>query len=363
VKTTATIARYLARHYLVSLMLIVGVLVAVGFVFDTLELLRRASKRPDVAPGIVLQMALLKLPDLTQQLLPFAVLFGAAFSFWRLSRNQELVMVRVSGLSVWQFVLPAVAVAIVIAIAKLGLVNPVAAVMHDRFERLESRLLEGRASRVDLAETGFWLRQSDALGTTVLHARGVNPRSFELENVLVVFFNRENVYTGRLDAGTAVLEGGAWVVRNAWSNRPAQEPLFVERVRLPTDLSRTQIEESFASPASISFFRMPQFIETLEDTGFPALGLRLHFQSLLASPLLYGGLVLIAAACALGPPRRHPGRLAGGVVAAGFALFFLQDMIETLGRSGAVPVAVAAWAPAALVLLAGIVALLTLEDG
>lgn len=362
-KMTATIARYLAKHYWISLLLIVSILVTVGFVFDTLELLRRASKRPDVSPGIVLQMALLKLPDLAQQLLPFAVLFGAAFSFWRLSRNQELVVVRGAGLSVWQFVLPATAVAIVIAIAKLGVMNPIAAVFHDRFERLESRLLEGRASRVDLAETGFWLRQTDALGSTVLHARSVNPRNFELQTVLVLFFNQQNIYTGRLDAANAALESGAWVVKNAWSNRPTQDPLFVERVRLPTDLSRAEIEESFAAPASISFFRMPQFIETLENAGFPAIGLRLHFQSLLASPLLYAGLVLIAAAFSLGPPRRHPGWLAGGVVAAGFALFFLQDMIETLGRSGTLPVAVAAWAPAALVLLAGIVALLTIEDG
>jgi lipopolysaccharide export system permease protein len=360
---SATIARYLAKHYLISLLLIVAILVTVGFVFDSLELLRRASKRPDVSPGIVLQMALLKLPDLAQQLLPFGVLFGAAFSFWRLSRNQELVVVRGSGLSVWQFVLPATAVAILIAIAKLGIVNPVAAVMHDRFERLESRLLEGRASRVDLAATGFWLRQTDALGSTVLHARAVNPRSFELQNVLVIFFNQQNAYTGRLDAASAVLESGAWVVQNAWSNRPAQDPLFVERVRLPTDLSRAAIEESFAAPASISFFRMPQFIETLEDAGFPATGLRLHFQALLASPLLYAGLVLIAAAFSLGPPRRNPGWMAGGVVAAGFALFFLQDMIETLGRSGTIPVTLAAWAPAALIVLAGLVALLTIEDG
>ncbi|NIQ97401.1 MAG: LptF/LptG family permease, partial [Desulfuromonadales bacterium] len=70
------------------------------------ELMRRAASREEASLGIVLEMALVKLPLMAQQLVPFAVLFAGMFTFWRLTRNQELVVARGAGVSVWQFLLP-----------------------------------------------------------------------------------------------------------------------------------------------------------------------------------------------------------------------------------------------------------------
>lgn len=67
------------------------------YLFDTVELLRRAAKFSDVPFSLVLQMGLLKLPDVGQVILPFAVLFGG-FYIWSLSRKQELVSIRAAGL-------------------------------------------------------------------------------------------------------------------------------------------------------------------------------------------------------------------------------------------------------------------------
>ncbi|MCF6320014.1 MAG: LptF/LptG family permease, partial [Proteobacteria bacterium] len=85
--------------------LLVG-LFAVIYLFDTVELIRRASKRGDIPISLILQMGLLKLPEVGQTIFPFAVLFSAMYTFWQLTRQYELIVVRASGFSVWQFLLP-----------------------------------------------------------------------------------------------------------------------------------------------------------------------------------------------------------------------------------------------------------------
>jgi len=60
-------------------------------------------------------MSLLKLPDIAQKLLPFAVLLGAIFAFSRMSRNHELVATRAAGVSAWQFLTPPLLVAVMLA--------------------------------------------------------------------------------------------------------------------------------------------------------------------------------------------------------------------------------------------------------
>ena len=125
-----------------------------------------------------------------------------------------------------------------------------------------------------------------------------------------------------------------------------------------------QIQDSFASPDTMSFWALPGFIKTLEDAGFSALRHRLHWHSLLSGPLLLFAMVLLAASFSLKLTRSGgTGLLMAGGVASGFVLYFLTDVSLALGISGGIPVVLAAWAPAVASTLLGFALLLHLEDG
>ena len=133
---------------------------------------------------------------------------------------------------------------------------------------------------------------------------------------------------------------------------------------MPTDLTIDRIQQSFAAPEALSFWRLPGFIHVLERAGFSAVGHRLRFQALLALPLLCATMSLVAAGFSMQSSRRGGvGRMIGGGVAAGFALFMLSNIAEQFGQSGALPVVLAAWAPAAAGLMLALSLLLHLEDG
>ena len=78
------------------------------------ELLRRAATNQNVDTALILKMGLLKLPFMGQKMFPFAVLFGAMFTFLRLTRTNQLVVSRGVGVSAWQFLAPALVLAVVI---------------------------------------------------------------------------------------------------------------------------------------------------------------------------------------------------------------------------------------------------------
>src|SRR6201996_2844075 len=118
-------------------------------------------------------------------------------------------------------------------------------------------------------------------------------------------------------------------------------------MRLPTTLTASKIEESLASPDTMSFWELPGFIALLEESGFSAQRHRLPFHVLLAKPLLFCSMVLIPATFSLRMQRRGgaAAMIVSGV-AAGFLLYFLSDIVFALGLSAKVPVLLAAWTPA-----------------
>jgi lipopolysaccharide export system permease protein len=367
VNASVTLLKYLGRQFLVSFLVTIAVLLTVIYLIDSLELIRRAASHPEVGFAQIAKMSLFQLPEVGQQLFQFAVLFGALYTFWRLTRTSELVVLRAVGVSAWEFLLPAVLVAASIGVVKVTIINPIGSAFSQRFEQMDNTLLRGKTSTIDLSAGGMWLRQSSGDGYTIIHARTVDSTNWQLKDVSIYFLTNADDLTGRLDAPEASLEGLSWVAYRGSFNdpsKPEQPPTPVPRTVIPTDMTAEKIQEIFASPNSHSFWTIRHYISTMEATGISAIRLRLQYFGLLADPLLFGGLVLLAAAASLRQTRRG-GTLfviSTGIIAA-FALFFLGNVVRALGESETIPITLAAWTPAGLTLLGGIGALLYLEDG
>src|SRR5262249_20287083 len=101
-------------------------MLGISFLIDYIELLPRGATRNARTLSVLLEMAALKLPHTAQEVMPFAVLFGTMLAFWRLTRNNELVVARAAGVSVWQFLMPALLVALLTGIVAVTVFNPVA---------------------------------------------------------------------------------------------------------------------------------------------------------------------------------------------------------------------------------------------
>jgi len=360
-----TVSAYLGRNFALWFGVVLATLFTVFALVDVVELLRRSAGKPLVTLSIVIDMELLRLPNLLQEAVPFAILFGGMFAFVRLTRHHELIVLRAAGVSVWQFLLPALLIATAIGAVKVMALNPLAAVLLSHYEHMEGRYLSGKSSLLAVANSGLWLREVDPNGNhTVVAAKAVRPDQVTLDSVTFYVFEGEDHFLRRIDAKTARLEPGHWLIEDAVvrSAQSAYRPVPV--VRLPTDLTTDKIQESFASPKTVSFWQLPRFIRVLEETGFSATPHRLRWHALMAEPLLLMAMVLLAATFSLRLVRRGGTLLLVGTgVMAGFVLHVVTNVIHALGIGASVPVVLAAWAPAGVSLMAGLSLLLHLEDG
>jgi lipopolysaccharide export system permease protein len=366
VQLARTLSAYIARQFFIWFCCAFGAMVSVAFLADYLELLRRGGTRAQATWGTLLEMAALQLPQTAQKLMPFAILFGTMLAFWRLTRSNELVVARAAGVSVWGFLTPAVLVALLIGVAAVTLFNPIAARMESGYVRLESRILQTDSDPLALSNAGLWLRQSDgAGGQIILRGEKIGARlQLDLRDVSVFFVNRRNEFTGRIEAKTARLVNGFWVLDDGQRFTSGAAPAAFREWRLPTTLTADKIEESLASPDTMSFWQLPGFISLLERSGFAAQRHRLHFEVLLARPLLFCAMVLVAATFSLRLQRRGGAAVlvVGGVI-TGFLLYFLSDVVFALGLSAKIPVVLAAWTPTGVSMIFGASMLLHLEDG
>src|SRR5260370_41808851 len=133
-------------------------------------------------------MAMLKLSHMSQEVLPFGILFGTMLAFWRLTRSNEVVVARAAGVSVWQFLMPAELFALVVGVLAVTVFNPIASAMQASFESLQNRVLRSSADQFTLTRSGLWLRETDEQGNQrMLHAERSSQNDSALENVTIMF--------------------------------------------------------------------------------------------------------------------------------------------------------------------------------
>ena len=367
---TLTLSLYIVRQFALAVSGMLLALAGLVAMFDFIELLRRSASHPEVSFGLVSQIAALRLPYIAMQILPFAVLLGGILCFWRLTRSSELIVARAAGISAWEFLTAPTLCALLFGVVATALVSPVSSVMLARAEAMDNAYLRSGGGPLALNGGQLWLRQADhqtsPQGVAIIHAAQVELQGKRLtaHQVSVFRLDGSDKLLTRIEAAQATLVSGKWVLENARALRPDQLPEAPRLIDLPTDLTVSRVQESFASPDTLSFWALPGFISLLDRSGFSSLRHRLHFQALLALPLLCATMTLVSAGFSMRPARRGGvARMIGSGVAAGFALFVVSKIAEEIGQSGALPVVLAAWAPTASGLMLAVALLLHTEDG
>ncbi|MBN9064718.1 MAG: LPS export ABC transporter permease LptG [Rhizobiales bacterium 65-9] len=356
-----TFGRYFAAR---SFKAMAGVFLTVCvliYTVDFVELMRRASEAPTAGALTMAKLALFRTPSVTEQVLPFAVLFGAMAAMLNLSRKLELVVTRSAGVSVWQFLQPPILVALLIGVFMVGVYNPLSATLKQRATEIEA-VIFGKGARALGQET--WIRQKSPDGQAIIRAMAANSDGTTLTEVTAFVFSTDGSFLERVEAKQATLKDRFWEMSDVRIVSADNPPATHATYKLATNLKAEQVRQSFVPPASVPFWSLPTLIEQTRQAGLDANRYELQYQTLLAKPLLLVAMVIIASTVSLRFFRMGGvARMVLGGVSAGFVLYVVRQLVEDLGANGLLSVTAAAWTPAAVAALTGAFILLHLEDG
>jgi lipopolysaccharide export system permease protein len=358
----STLGRYLTWRFFKTIAAVFFAIVGTVYVFDFVELLRRANSIPGVTPAHIAYLALLRTPTVAEQILPFCVLFGTMAAFIDLTRKLELIVARSAGVSVWQFLMPPVTIAVLVGVFSVVAFNPLSALMKQHADVIEAQLF-GRAGTVH-GDGTLWIRESGVDGEAILRAASALGSGTQLQSVIAYVYEPNGKFEERVQAASATLQPGVWKLQNAEISAPGQDPRKVGVYLLATNVSPDDLAETFLTPESVPFWVLPRMRDESVVAGLDPNGLDLQFQTLLARPLMLVAMVLIAGAFSLRFFRFGGiGKMVGGGIAAGFVLYLVTKVVSDFGEAGILSASVAAWSPAVVGSMLGGLALLNQEDG
>lgn len=359
-----TLFRYFAVYYTRWILLCLFGLTIIISVIQSVELLRQKSvTKSDVQEVSVSVLAILNLPNIIEVILPFAVLIGTMLCFNAWNKSNEFIVTRGFGQSIWMSLSPVLISALCIGTFFVMVINPIGAVTSKRYDSQMAALNGDASNNLTISETGIWLRDMQGDVKIIINGDALNMKTAQISNPTIYSFVNGFELSWRVHAQSMQLTQMGWEVIDGkrWNRDGINTDLgtFI----IPTSLGAVDLTRSGQSPHSISVYALPHFINVLERAGLPTISHEIHFNKILAFPLLLVGISMIATRITVRSLNR--GRQMKLIIKGlGIAtcIFIFTYLMHVMGTSLTVPAAVAGWTPAITVFLIGSIMLARLDE-
>jgi len=337
--------RYVSREFLKLLAICLGALIVVYLVFDFID---RAGNffRTDPEIQYVLLYFAYKIPTIVFQLVPVSVLLATLLTLALMSRQSEITAMKAGGVSVPTIIAPIVLWSVILACGALAINEFAVPGATTQMKYVHKVHIKKQQWRVKVQDKNFWYKSPGA----IYHIRRFQPEVGRLEGLRLFQLADGFLLRERVDADAAHWVDGRWQAVNGTRRvfdrgRLLSEETFAERM-IPLPETPEDLLVYRKDPEQMSFRELYAYIGDLKREGFDVRKYRVDLHGKISFALVTVIMAVLGIPWAIRSGRQ--GGVAFGIglaVIIGVVYWIVLGFTLALGRSGALPVIVAAWAP------------------
>jgi lipopolysaccharide export system permease protein len=345
--TMTILFRYLLREYAKIFFMCFAGLMTIYLVIDFFEKVRGFLTH-DARWMDILTYFALKVPAISFQIVPLAILMATLLTLGLLSRNNEITALRSCGISLPWITSPFLAFAVVMALVLLLFSSTVIPLASNRAEEIRVIEIEKKPPSAALKLSQPWARVD---ADTLLHVTSLARGGDTLADVKLFHFDRAFHLIDMTDASEARYANGAWTLHKGFYRRfnPDGTVTLIEFDQKPVNLGL--IPSDFigglaGDSESMTFRDIRESWGRLYQHGSQFARLLTDYYGRIAFPFVTIIMVLVGIALSLRRSGIRGGSMAIGIGQAlliGFLYWATHSIAIAFGRGGALPPMVAGW--------------------
>ena len=246
-KPNSILGSYLIKQTLLNFLYVLIVICAIIMMFDMIEILRRTSGKHDVSLGFLFEYVFAKLPETVDKVIPFIVMVSTMITFWKLSKTNEFVVIRATGVSIWGVLTPVLLAVFFIGSFWVAIVNPISARLYELKETLSYRLSTDNPNAFLFSNKGLWIREGkDDNTVAIINANGLNLKDkvLWLNGVSIIEVDAKTQVKRRIEAFVATLEKDYLNLKDVKIYQPGKKAEIMNSLDYPTDMNIQRIKDN-----------------------------------------------------------------------------------------------------------------------
>lgn len=334
--------RYLINEYIKPLCytFLAGILI-----FLTAELFENIDILIDnkVPLSTAISFFVYELPLIIIEILPIVCLIATQLTFSRLSRQNELVVFKVSGMNTFRTIAPILCFSFLISIGALIFNETVVPISNANFKKIKNDKIYRKTYMPDqIKQNVSYYNESGKM----YFIKQIDPNRGIINGFTIYEFDQNFKLIKRYDAPTAKWLGKYWILENGFFRTFAEKEkarsFKFQKVSIsetPSDFVRKQKD-----PMEMSFFNLREYVRKMKNSGLVFKKEIIELHTKISYPFTCFFIVLLGIPFAL-----KTGRKGTFILSIGLSLLFafiywgVIALFKALGRSDVLDPILSAW--------------------
>jgi lipopolysaccharide export system permease protein len=334
------IIKEILKYFMIVLAVVIGIFVSVDYL-GTMDKFLRAGMPLLNALGYVL----LRVPFMVAQLIPAIILLTLIIVFGLMSRNNEVLILKSSGISVLYFLKSVLITGIVLGIFLFLLSEIVVPITFSKTNKIKEYEIKKKQSLVTSREKNVWTKGH----RKITHIKYATPKQGRIFGIRCNTFDDNFNLMKRVEAKSGLFKNGKWILHdvmvlslNKENNNYKTE--FVDYKEEELDILPEDLKRVMKKSSEMGFTELLSYIRKVEGEGYDATKYRVDLHAKIAFPFACIIMSLIGIGVAL-KSKKHKSIPSIVTMGIGIAFFYwvLYSFCLPLGYGEILPPVVAAW--------------------
>jgi len=357
------ITSFVINHYLSKEFLKIVINISLGFfcLGFIITLFEEINFFKDYSVGIDVPLILTSLfvPSLLYNMFPFVILLSGIWFFLKIKKTDEIIALRVSGLSNLSIIIIPSILSILLGIFFITSINPITSSLIKKYENIKGGYERDKEYLAAITVNGIWIKEKNLQKNNIIRASKL--KDDKLLEVTIYRFDKNNNFISRVEAETANISSLNWDL-NKVKIIDKEGNLIVgdiENISYTSMYDIKKIKSLYSNLDTISFWSLENEIKLLEDRGYSTGEMRAKKQRAFAFPFFLLSMILLSGVFTLGIRfKENNWTYVFVAIISSVLIFYFNDFSAALGKTEKLPVELSVWMPILIVFIFSTVGLI-----
>ena len=334
---------YITRMFFKYFGIVLGMVIVIYLSIDFFGKIGKFIKASTASIDII-SYFLYKIPLIMSQITPVAVLMSVLIVFGLMAKNNEIIALKSSGVSLYYFLLPVMITGMCLSLLLFIFSEALVPISIAKAHLIRVKQTHAKKMMTSRGEN-IWIRGD----RSITHIQYYNPSDQTIFGISIVYFDDSFGLKKRINAKKGRYGNGKWVLNDCMIQDFSlpdneQSTNFYDEKSFQLNLLPSDLQQVAVKSEEMSFSRLLKYIRKVESQGYDATKYRVDLYAKTAFPFICLILSLLGSGLALRGSTKDGLAIsfAYGIITA-FIYWSFYSFCLSLGYGNILPPLLAAW--------------------
>lgn len=355
-----TYQRYLINKFLIKFIYITLVFFSLTLILGLLE---EMSFFKDYQINFIYPyfLALINVPITLFEIFPFIFLLATQFLFYDIFKNDELNLLKKSGLNNFKIIKILFLLSFFIGIFNIAVFYNISSILKFQYSNIKNNISNDNKYLAMVTDSGLWIKDEINGKKFIIKSKNIDGNF--LTNTIINEFNNDFELVRTIQSTKINIKTNDWIIYEPIVSNNNNSKILKDSIILSTNFNVKKINNLFSNISTLNLIALFNLKKDFEKLGYSSDEIQIHLLKLFTMPLFYGILTVLSSILMFNFSKNRSllVHIIFGILMS-VIIYYINFIFNSLGNNGKIPIYLSIFFPLMIISLITTIGLVNIND-